>query len=223
MSDDPIATIRIDETHRVLVYPDDGPVNPRKDWEMSTGALTIRGDSRTIEVEPVYEFPGHLRDADEHLYGVGSETAGWGGASATVKRWARIFYGIELQYVEGTYWWMHPGQLAGWSPVGEFEGQPLYRYGAGPELLTSAALQHRVIDADRESYEKWAAGEVYGLRVEKFKLKARLGLNEDGELIILDEDQLDIDGAWDEVQAVWGFYLDPSDDDAVIAEAKELY
>lgn len=222
MSDDPIRTVRLDETHRVTIYYDESPENPRTNEGMVTGALTVRGDSRRIDVEPIFELH-NLREADERLFGITSD--GWGNDEIAVIRWARIFHDTELSYVNGTYWWVSPYQLTGWTPAGERDGVPLYRYGAGPELLTRAELALKLIESDQEVYQQWADGEVYGLAVEEFRLTAPIGLDEDGELILL-RDQLedvDIDDCWTHVDTVWGYYLDPWDDLDVASNAKGMY
>jgi len=219
---DTIETLRLDETHRVLVKADDSPTCPRGDWEMATGALTVRGDSRTMDVPALYGFPGNLRDADERLYGL-RRPSGWGAEDAVI-RWARIFHDIELEYVDGTYWWVDPTKFANeWKPVGTFHGTPLYTFDAAHRLITAAEAQHHIIEGERATYQQWAAGEVYGLVIEELKVEgAKIGVDDDGNPVIVNVDELDFDD-WEEIEAVWGFYLDLSDDDEVIREAKGLY
>ena len=169
---DKIAQYRIDGTHRVTVYVDPDPVNPRTDYAVATGALTVRSDSRRIDVEPCVDFPGDLERADEGL------------DDDDVIRWAHIFHGIELVFDGRTYWWVKPSILEHYTPVGTLNGQPLYKLGAGDELVDRVGLQHAIIEGDQAEYEAWASGEVYGLAVEEFTLTAPLAVDEGGDLII---------------------------------------
>jgi hypothetical protein len=215
---DIVRVVRIDDTHRVTVYVDQEPQNPRTDFDQQTGALTVRGDSRRTDVEPCFEFPGDLRRAHDSLVKDRSYRD-----VELVMRWARIFYDISLDCFDGTYWWVPSTVMDQWTPIGTYEDIPLYTYGESKELLTKRELELRIIASDQLTYQQWADGEVYGLAVEELKLKAKLGIDENDDLIILDEDELDIDSAWRHVETVWGFYLDAYDDAAVITEAKEMY
>lgn len=223
MRENELRTMFLDETHRVKVFVDDDTTCPRGDWEMSTGAVSVNVDSRTMLVPSLFEFPGNIHAAYERLWGVGSECAGWGDDWATIARWARIFHGITVVYDGGTFWWVDPAKFAESEPVGEFAGQPLYRGDVSGRLISKAEYERLLIDSEIKVYRQWAEGEVFGLVVEEFKLKVKVhvGIDRDGELISLDEflPSGDAEDYWNETESVWGFYIDGWNDEEVRREA----
>lgn len=146
--------IEIDENHRLVVEQDTDAENPRKDWDMLTGALTVHASWNTIDVEPVYDFPGDLEYAHRH------------DSPAVVQRWAKVFYNVTLDYNNGTYWWADRERIReNWPEL--VPGSPEY-----------VAKERDVIESDQKVYQLWADGEVYGVILEERVQYVRKGAEE---------------------------------------------
>src|SRR6478609_1535593 len=197
-------TLWVDPTHRVQVHYQDSPECPRGDWDMATGALPVRRSRDTIEVVPVHEYPGSLTYAHDRFMDQGF-------SEVITARWSRIFYDIELDYLDGTYWWVDRTVFDTWKPVGTYDGVPLYTLDAAGKLATKRELERKIIGDEQHTYQQWANGYVYGLVIEEFKLMVAAGFDENGTLTVgpIDaEDFDDLDEYWTEGESVWGFYLD---------------
>lgn len=195
-----VTIIQVNETQRVRVVYDPSPTNPRKDWDMLTGALTVNGGRNRIDVEPVHEFPGPLRDASDRLL-----------TTERITRWARIFYDIHLDVLDGTFWWVDPTQLeANFPAVGDgtvkrfrqVEGAPINTY--EDYFQSSIECQKEVILQEQVVYEQWCEGTVYGVIVEQAAPWEKTFINSGDTIEGVD---------WIEMEAVYGNYLDPSRDD----------
>jgi hypothetical protein len=196
-----VETIDLTETSRLRVEVDDSPENPRKDWDMATGFVKIegRGDSRVIDVEPVHDSPIPIVDAHERLATYRTQPR-FSANEDLVERWARIFHGMHIEYdsEHGGYWFV--------SPTFQEENQPF-------ELKDhdTLAWQAEVIKGDRETYRQWADAEVYGVILERLETWAKIpkkGL----QLIAETREE------WEEVDSLWGCYLDDDYTAQVVAE-----
>lgn len=192
MSPDEIETIQLTDTWRLKVVQDyDGQNQRTNDDYMLTGALTINSRWRnTIDVEPIHEFPGPLHGAHIVLQD-----------EQVVIRWAKIFYGIHLDFTDGTYWWVDRGKLEqNWS------GDELDQVLAGSYFYTDhlgakhAISEASIIKDEQEDYRRWCDGEVYGVKLER-----RIDLYElDDKGVATDREAFPF---WEEVESLWGCYL----------------
>jgi hypothetical protein len=158
-----VETIDLTPTSRIVVECDTDAQNPRGDWHMLTGALTCspyyaRRDA--IDVEPVYDFPGDLADA-EGRFTYADEIA----------RWARVFYSITLEWHDSTYWWVDPAQMA--------ENWPELAVGSAEYV----AREREVITSERAVYQTWCDGEIYVVRLERLETWAKVGDTDDTQYL----------------------------------------
>jgi hypothetical protein len=204
--------IQLTDTARLRVEVDEDASNPRKDWSMMTGFANIPdlGDSRIIDVEPVHadtyglaEAHGRM-DAGRYAYRAtivapDGTKGGWivekisrTPVEDRVIRWARIFRGVHVEYdsEHGGYWFVDPQQVQ--------ENWPGSDY---PDGKSKAEWEAAIIKGERETYRQWAEGEVYGVILERLVTWARM--LDDGTA-----DRLDTRDEWEEVESVWGCYLD---------------
>jgi len=209
--------IDITPTARLVIEQDYDAENPREAWDHITGFVGIpnRGDSRRGDVPPVHEPPLPVHDAYYRFFGSPSRYTDimWrqhDEAQQLVVRWARAFYGLHLEYdhEHGGFWFVDPKQFVANFPEGtspglvkrfrQKEGAPINTY----ENYEQDALecQAQVIENERETYEKWADGEVYGVVLERTATWVKLG--EHGEAT---EEMRD---DWEHVDSLWGCYLD---------------
>lgn len=173
-----VETYQVSDTVRIVVEYDQSPTNPRQDWYMITGALTVNGARNTIDVEPVHEFPGDLKRASDELL-----------TTQRIQRWARIFHGITVVHNDGTLWWADAEQMqANWPDLEQ--GSPEY-----------VAKEIEVIESEWASYRYWAEGSVYGVIVQRAEVYTR---TVDG--VITNPD--DTITTWTEVESVWGVYFE---------------
>jgi hypothetical protein len=197
-------TIQINDNTRIVVQYDQSPSNPRKDETMLTGALTVNGDSRLIDVEPVYEFPGNLRYAYDQM-GAYDFSRNW---SDPVIRWAKVFYDIHVEMIDGTYWWVDPDQL-----VENFYSMASREYEYDGQPIDKVELEKKIIAGEHAHYRNWGDGNVYGVIIETRQSYARVEQDSEGlwELANpLTED--DVHDEWEQDESCWGFYLDTSPD-----------
>ena len=193
-------TIQINDTLRIRVEQDQDASNPRTDWDTwLTGFVKMPGvgDSRYIDVAPVYDFPGdRLVDAAERLEGSHYQR-GW---SDSVQRWAHIFHGITVVYdhTHGGYWFVNPDLLAeNFTAIATTPTTTLYQY--GDDVLTKPELERKVIEQEQKTYEQWAEGEVYGVILERAAPWEKTYVNGGDTVEGVD---------WVEVGSLWGCYLD---------------
>ncbi|MET0725774.1 MAG: hypothetical protein ABWY36_05435 [Leifsonia sp.] len=195
-----IETIDITDTLRLRVVVDEDAENPRNEWGIS-GALTVNPQHNRIDVRPGHEFPGDLRRAYEELSGP-HYARGFGD---NVIRWARIFHGIELDLLDGTYWWVNPKDLEEnfpASPTGNRKVMIARPGLPGRYWLTwepSASVEQRVIRAEQRTYQQWADGEVVGVIVERAAPWEKTFVNSGDTVEGFD---------WVEADAMYGCYLD---------------
>jgi hypothetical protein len=182
--------IQLTDTARLRVEVDDDASNPRAngDYQM-TGFVKIagRGDSRTIDVAPYYDDPIRIGEAHDRLAGQ-PFARGW---NDPVARWAKVYHGMHVEYdsEHGGYWFVDRQAFA--------ENWPDLKPGSTEGL----AKQAEVIAQEREQYRQWADGEVCGVILERLVTWARM--LDDGTA-----DRLDTRDEWEEVESVWGCYLD---------------
>ena len=198
MSDYTIETIELTGTSRLRVVFDQDALDPRKDWDtMLTGFVKIdgRGDSRRGDVEPVHEAPIPIAEAHDRFYG-DTALSRWA-AQLLTERWAWVFHGLHIEYdsEHGGYWFVDRDSWAeGWdAPADGF------------------TLEHQaeIIEGERETYRQWAEGEVYGVILERqvTEVTYRAERTELGFEIDTTHQPVVAD-QWDEVEAIWGCYLD---------------
>jgi hypothetical protein len=214
-------TIQLSPTYRLVVEYDEGARNVREDMDFITGALTVVSN-HAIETPNLHEWPGEnavLLGAEEIFEGKAWEHS-WPGrnsidaARAVTERWARIFYGITLVWMDGgprnehahDWWWVDPAAMR--------ENWPELTVGT-PEYV---AKEREVIAQDHETYRRWCDGEVYGVRIER--LASWIKLDDDGE--VSDDGSMKSD--WEDAggdDAIWGCYLD-SDYTAIVVAREYL-
>lgn len=201
-----IETIQLGPNHRLRVEQDDSPQCPRGDWSMLTGVVNIDGygNGNYVDVPEVHQPHIPIAEAHDRLYGLGScmLVRSYVSRETSVLRWARIFHGVALQYdaTYGAYWFCNSEGEDGFN-----ENWPDLVPGT-PEHF---AKQNEVIDQERETYRQWAEGEVYGVIHEKLETWVKAD----------DPDETRDD--WEEVDALWGCYLD--DDYTALVVAKEHF
>ena len=137
--------IEMTPTSRLTIEQDTDAQNPREDWDMITGTLTIEAPWNRNTVFSVHTFPGDIADAQ---YRLNSD-------DIAVLRWARVFHLITLDYSEGTYWWADPEQMtANW-----------------PELIQGSSeyveKESEVIKQEQAVYQTWCDGEVYVVSLDR--------------------------------------------------------
>jgi hypothetical protein len=183
MSSTAVEIINITPTSRLVVEYDTDATNPREDYA-ATGALTVSAPRNTIDVLPVYDFPGELGRAFDELpsgrYVRGEEDS--------IIRWARLFHQITLIWDQelGTYWWTDPAFMA--------ENHPTLTAGS-PEYV---AMEHDVIESDLTTYKTWANGDVYGVILERSAEWLKLDGSEDTRT------------EWEQEDSLFGCYIDGS-------------
>lgn len=181
--------IQIDETARIRVEYDETPTCPRGDWHMLTGFVKIRGrgDSRKMDVPAVWDEPIPIADAQSRIE-----------REDDVVRWARIFHGLHVEYdsEHGGYWFVAGADYSSYSTP---EPDPDLFRANWPDLKPGSAdhlaKQAEVIESERATYQQWADGEVYGVIFERAVEWKTL----DGSAMMT---------TWEEVDSVWGCYLD---------------
>lgn len=206
--------IELTDTARLLIKTDDGPSCPRGDWHMLTGFVKIpgHGDSRRGDVPAVHDDPIGILKAYDHF-----DMYDWSPYTDVlyrrrersyelVKRWAFAFHGMHVEYdrEHGGFWFVAGADAkTAATPVDDYS-RALF-YDNWPELtLWSAehrAMQEKVIEQEQETYRQWAEGEVYGVILERSETWCRI--LSDGTA-----DRLDTRNEWDEVDSLWGCYLD---------------
>ena len=212
MSDYTIETIELTETSRLRVEVDQDTTNPRKDWDMLTGFVKIegRGDSRLADVEPVHDAPIDIRHAYHEFFGKPALYTDilWrqhARSQELVVRWARAFHGLHVEYDDehGGYWFVDRASwAAGWDAPAD--GFTLER-------------QAEIISSERETYRQWAEGEVYGVVLERRVTYVRV-IDSDSDTLPTDVDWNETRDEWDEVESIWGCYLDDSYTAQVVAD-----
>jgi hypothetical protein len=189
--------IELTETARLLVEQDADAENPRKDWDMATGFVKIgdRGDSRLARVPAVHRFD-RLSEAYYRLL----DTAGiyftdvlfraYVRAEAQTARWARIFYGLHVEYdhEHGGFWFVAPEQIK----VNNEHGGD----------WSSLEKQAEVIASEQKTYRQWAEGEVYTVVLERVATFEKVTHHSDGTL-----EQV-AGSEWEVVESIGGCYLD---------------
>lgn len=205
--------IQLTDTARLRIETDTDARNPREDMDVSTGFAKIegRGDSRRIDVVAVHPDRFGLADAHDRMdagryayrptiFAPDGTKGGWvvekisrTPVDTRVRRWARIYRGVHVEYdsEHGGYWFVD--EDAYWGSMTPEQGRrPL-----------SLEEQEKVITGERKTYEAWAESEVYGVILEREVTWARL--DENGEQVFLTEPNTL--RTWEEVESVWGCYL----------------
>lgn len=239
MSDD---FVYIDENHRLGFDYEEGSENPRKDWDMLTGFVTIRNDSRSIDVEPVHSDSFGIAEAHERLENVVYErkgrlyNAGRGynsDVAELVQRWAKIFHNAHIEWdsEHGGYWFVDPAKFAeNWTldENGEVERFEQDRDENGKYLPTrhsigkqnALAIQAEVIDGERKTYEAWANGEVYSVYGQTRTIEHVKVTNPESGEVLREFDREE----WDTTDSIGGIYMDDeSFEDMVRNVAKDYF
>jgi hypothetical protein len=212
MSDNTVTTIDLTDEYRIVVEYDQSPSNPRSDWDcFVTGFHKIdgEGNSRIIDVEPIWSFPDQyqLDNAHERWYTRTNEHCSWRTDTDRVERWARIFYGMHIEYdaEHGGYWFVSPDAYE--------------KFGiAEPE--DRLAFEKETIEQERRTYQRWAEGEVYVLSYEKRSYWSRV--DKSGTPIFLADEVVRED--WETLDSLSDVYLDnPWSDKAVATEARDHF
>ena len=179
---------------------------------MMTGFANIPdlGDSRIIDVEPVHADTFGLAEAHDRMdagryayrptiIAPDGTKGGWVVEKISrtpvedrVVRWARIFRGAHVEYdaEHGGYWFVDPQQMQ--------ENWPGPDY---PDGKSKAEWEAAIIEGERETYRQWAESEVYGVILERKKKWAEVTPGG----VIVGGSQME---TWEEVESVWGNYLD---------------
>lgn len=172
--------VYIDENHRLGYGYDESAENPREDWDMMTGFVTIETRRpHYIDVTAVHDDPtGRIAEAHEHFEGAAWYYPPESRSSAVRKRfypapeeitvrWARIFHNLHIEW-DGEYrgyWFVDPDAFAAnWTPGPDGLIQRWDYPNGVPtpmELETVEAVQKEVIKGERATYRAWAEGEVY--------------------------------------------------------------
>lgn len=220
MSDYDVDTIAVDENHRIVVKYDESPSNPRtdEDW-MLTGFVTVSGNRRTIDVAPIYDDPtGWIPEAHERLSELRSfDSRGY--RDDVVARWARIFHNLVVEYdaEHGGYWFVDPNRFAEAGFTLDEHGDIVHRAQdfdaeTGKYLPTYhvtgtqnvAEFQRSIIDAERQNYNAWANGEVYGIIAEK-RIRKHVTVFDKSEFAGDPVNEYDEED-WTEEESLWGIY-----------------
>lgn len=189
--------IEINDETRIRVMQDESPGNPRTDWDSHlTGALTIYDRRNTIDVAPVHSWP-ELESAIGRFDISDRDNVRWYNEQQITKliRWAAIFHDKVVDFDDGTLWWVDEDAL-----VENFWSMADMAYSYGNEPIDKATLETNIIIQERRTYNDWAEGNVYGVVVEKLEAWTKNSTDEERT-------------EWEEVEAVWGFYLDHERDE----------
>ncbi|GGU41673.1 hypothetical protein GCM10010211_00850 [Streptomyces albospinus] len=157
-----------DGRFRVRLVPDEDARNPREDYDHLAHVITI--DTHLGYYAPIDKDGGPLADAWNRM-----SWNRWNGIE-TFTRWARIYHGaivIESRPARG--------------PVSLW-------YLMGDDAEDLGMLPEAYLDAEREEYEAWAEGDVYGYIVEEAVDWLRA------------DDDTETRSTWEEVDSCWGHF-----------------
>lgn len=240
MSDD---FVYIDENHRLGFDYDEDAQNPREDWDMLTGFVTINNPNwRNIDVAPVHDDPFGIAEAHERLENVVYQrnsrryNAGRGYNSEVgelVERWAKIFHNAHIEWdsEHGGYWFVDPDAFAANWTVDENGDIPAYEYGGAngttitvPKRSDVLAFQAEIIEGERKTYSDWASGSVYFVYGQKRTIEHVKVTNPENGEVLREYDREE----WDTTDSLSGIYMDdtsygPTFEDMVIAVAKQNF
>jgi hypothetical protein len=211
VSDYTIEVIDLTDTARLRVEYDTDQNNPRTEWDMATGFVKIegRGDWRLSDVPAVHDDPTRSGIAwahDQLVPGFGRRSTDRF-SEETVERWARIFHDLHIEYdsEHGGYWFVDPTWLEQNSP----------ETGGG---MTALDDQAKIIESERETYRQWAEGEVYGVILERRQsfIKQRVTRTDEG--FEVDPEDPELFDEWEQIDAIWGCYLDDTYTAQVVAD-----
>jgi hypothetical protein len=171
--------IDLTERSRLAIEPDPVPLDPRRD-ECITGCYTPPSwwGNPTYGPEPRHDFPGPIVEADNRLYDRTSFDAERG-----VQRWAWTFYGILVERHGGTYWYCD---------------RQAFENMIGGEF--TRALQHDIIEADRQAYERYLNGEARIITLQRKATFKRITRR-------FHEKQKELPEVWEDVASVGDIYL----------------
>lgn len=180
--------IQLTETARLRVEQDDSPECPRREWHMVTGFVKIgmRGDSRLADVPAVYDDTLGISDAHYRFGDVGHGAADRFTSEDLTVRWARAFHGVVAEYdsEHGGYWWVH---------------EPSYWGEVENDIPLTFDEQGELIKSERQTYQQWADGEVYGVILERASAWVKTYENGGDSIEGVD---------WVESDSLWGCHLD---------------
>jgi hypothetical protein len=209
--------IQLTDTARLRVEVDDtSPECPRNDAHMLTGFVKINdlGDSRLMDVPAVHEPPIPIEEAHDRydetawkfeLSGMDSRRENrvyrkTFDPEVRVERWARAFHGLRIVFdaEHGGYWFVAGADEATRQTPINAASRALF-YDNWPELVPGTPehidKQLEVIAQEQETSRQWAEGEVYGVILDRLVEWVRPDTGASRE-------------EWDEVESIWGCYLD---------------
>ena len=197
--------IDVTDTSRLVIEPDTDTECPRGDWHMLTGFVKIdgRGDSRLNDVPAVHDDPIGISAAHNQFWFYNDAALSRTEAETLTERWARIFHGLHIEYdsEHGGYWFVAGANAATAATPVDTYSRALF-YDNWPDLKIGTpehlAKQAEVIAGEQETYRQWAEGEVFGVILERKRHFTKI--YDDGSGAEGDE--------WDEVDSIWGCYLD---------------
>lgn len=196
---DIIETIELDAKHRLAIIQDDSPDCPR-DWQEGISVHPVNVGSNYIAPAAGTDSHGDALDAifEHHLSESwhGGYVWDWELEPLVAKHFARANLGYIVTELEsGTYiWYWEPEAIAA-----ERKLNPDY---TGQEYLDGAVGE----------YKAWAAGDVYGVVLQKLVTWRR----EDGETGLFDGGPTR--KSWEDVEAIWGNYLEDFDEARRVAK-----
>lgn len=203
--------VEVDENHRLRVEYDDGPADPRKEWDGHlTAVVNVQRNethryARCDFIAPVQLYPdeANVEAADDRLFAI--RVSPWRSEAEQVIRFVRIFYGLVAEYDEESqcYWVFSPTAWRKWNDVAGQEPSPL------PALVE----QERIIREERRTYQDYSEGNVYGVIAEQMTShRTEVFDRETGALVRVEVS----DEEWDQTDSLWGIF--PDDEERYDAE-----
>lgn len=171
--------IDLTESSRIVVRYDTDAECPRNDWDMQTGFVKIHGRGDSRLMDvPAVHDDPTGLIEEAHDRFYDDDGMSRGKAEDLTERWARCFHGLHIEY--------------------DAEHGGYWFVHMDNDFSADLTGQAEIIKSERETYRQWAEGDVYGVALERrrpFVKKYADGDEVEGE-------------EWDEVESVWGCYLD---------------